>query len=78
VDRRRRRDGDEGRGAEGKYIPGAAILVQRYPLKISTGTHSFFNHQQTPEERTSLPLTSAPEIRGGGTVHSRLDSSLLL
>jgi len=40
-------------------------FVARYPschqpvLKTSTGLYLFFNHQQTPEEETSLPLTCA-------------------
>ena len=57
----RRRDGGEGRGVEGKYIPrggngcrifeaGCSSCLQSV-LKTSTGTHPFFNYQQIPVGR---------------------------
>ena len=61
----RRRNGAEGR-VKGKYIPWGGNWCRDFDakcpsccqpvLKTSTGTHPFFNHQQTPEGRDVAPF----------------------
>ena len=55
----RRRNSSKGTEVEGKYIPWGVIgeVSGHQPvLKTSTGTHPFFNQQQTAEGRNVAPF----------------------